>query len=147
MRRMLKAFLIPLLAGALTVAAVAQSSTATIHGKVTNESGAALANAKIEAVGTASGFVTTAAAGADGSFQLAGLTPGEYKITVSSAGLEPRTETVTVRVGKTLAISSLLPSSSAVSESITVTGEQLIDTRTAEAATNVTPQQIENLPQ
>src|SRR4051812_27430414 len=92
MRRMLKAFLFTLLAGALAVAAVAQSSTATLHGKVTNESGAALANAKIEAVATASGFVTTIAAGADGTFQLGGLTPGEYKVTVSAAGLEPRTE-------------------------------------------------------
>src|SRR4051812_7539767 len=147
MRRMLKAFLFTLLAGALAVAAVAQSSTATLHGKVTNESGAALANAKIEAVATASGFVTTIAAGADGSFQMAGLTPGEYKITVSSAGLEPRTETVTVRVGQNLDITFLLTATSTVSESITVTGEQLLDTRTAEAATNVTPQQIENLPQ
>jgi hypothetical protein len=147
MNRMLKVFMFTLLASALAVAAFAQSSTATIHGKVTNESGATLASAKVEAVGATSGFVTTAAAGADGTFQLAGLTPGEYKITVSAAGLQPRTETVTVRVGQNLDITFLLTSSSAVSESITVLGEQLIDTRTAEAATNVTPQQIENLPQ
>src|SRR5258705_215789 len=90
MRRMLKALLCSLLVGALAVAAVAQSSTATIHGKVTNDSGAALANAKIEAVGTTSGFVTAISSGADGSFQLGGLTPGEYKLTASAAGLEPR---------------------------------------------------------
>lgn len=146
MRRMLKALLCTLLAGTLAAAAVAQSSTATIHGKVTNDSGAALANAKVEAVGTTSGFVTTISSGADGTFQLGGLTPGEYKITVSAAGLEPRSETVTVRVGQNLDITFLLTTTT-VSESITVTGEQYLDTRTAEAATNVTPQQIENLPQ
>src|SRR4029077_4890192 len=68
-------------------------------------------------------------------------------ITVSAAGLEPRSETVTVRVGQNLDITFLLTATSTVSESITVTGDQYIDTRTAEAATNVTPQQIENLPQ
>ena len=146
MRRMLKALSCSLLVGALTAAAVAQSSTATIHGKVTNDSGAALAGAKIEAVGTTSGFVTTITSGADGSFQLGGLTPGAYKLTVSAAGLEPRSETVTVRVGQNLDITFLLTTTT-VSESINVVGDQYIDTRTAEAATSVTPQQIENLPQ
>ncbi|HEY0510749.1 MAG TPA: TonB-dependent receptor [Thermoanaerobaculia bacterium] len=148
MTRTLKPFLCALLLGALAIAAVAQSSsTATIRGKVTNDSGATPADARIEAVGTASGFVRTAAAGPDGSFQLAGLTPGEYNITVSATGFEPRTQKVTVLVGQNLNVTFVLTPTAVLNESITVIGEQAVDMRTSEASTNVTTQQIENLPQ
>ena len=91
-----------LLAGALAVSAFAQSSTATIRGKVTNDQGTALPGAKVTAVGTASGFVKTSTAGPDGSFQLGGLTPGEYNITVAAQGFQARTQTVSVLVGQNL---------------------------------------------
>jgi hypothetical protein len=147
MRPMLKSFLFALLVGALAVSAFAQSTTATIRGKVTNDQGTALADARIEAVGTASGFIKTITAGPDGAFQLGGLTPGEYNVTVSATGVEPRSETVTVRVGQNLEINFVLSPTTVVTETINVVGEQTIDTRSSEAATNVTPQQIENLPQ
>ena len=136
------------LAGLLLAgAAAAQTSTATIRGKVTNEQNAPLAGAEVMAVGTASGFVQTVKAGSDGSFQLGGLTPGEYLITVSAGGMEPREKTVTVLVGQNLNLTFVLSPTAVITESITVIGEQLVDTKTSEAATNVTTQQIENLPQ
>jgi hypothetical protein len=147
MKRMFRPFLFALLATALAAAAAAQSTTATIRGKVTNDQNAPLANAKIEAVGTTSGFVSTINAGPDGSFQLAGLTPGEYTIVVSAPDFEPRSQTVTVRVGQNLNITFVMTSTAVINESITVVGDQFIDTRSSEASTNVTPQQIENLPQ
>jgi hypothetical protein len=142
-----KSCLCALLAGALAVSAAAQTTTATIRGKVQNEAGSALGGAKIEAVGTASGFVETVTAGPDGSFQLGGLTPGEYKIVVSAAGVEPHSETLTVLVGQNLNIVFVMTPTAVLNESITVAGEQLVDTKSPEAATNVTTQQIENLPQ
>jgi outer membrane receptor protein involved in Fe transport len=147
MRRTFKSCLFALLAGALAVSAAAQSTTATIRGKVTDDKGAALANAEVNAVGTASGFVKTVNAGPDGSFQLAGLTPGEYNIVISAAGFEPRTETLTVLVGQNLNVTFEMASTATLSESITVIGEQAVEMRTSEAATNVTTHQIENLPQ
>jgi hypothetical protein len=147
MRRTLKSCLFALLVGALAASAVAQTSTATIHGKVADEQGKVLAGAKIDAVGTASGFVKTVTAGPDGSFQLGGLTPGEYTIVVSAPGFEPRSETQTVLVGQNLALIFVLTPTAVLNESITVSGEQFIETKTPEAATNVTTRQIENLPQ
>ncbi|MDP9121837.1 MAG: TonB-dependent receptor [Acidobacteriota bacterium] len=147
MRRTFHTCLCALLGGALAVSAAAQTTTATIHGKVTNDQAAALAGARIEAVGTASGFVKTITAGPDGSFQLGGLTPGEYKIVVSAAGFEPHSEAVTVLVGQNLNVTFVMTQTAVLNESITVAGEQLVDTRSSEAATNVTTQQIENLPQ
>lgn len=147
MKRTLKSFLFALLIGALAVSALAQTSTAIIRGKVTNNSGAALPGATITAVGTASGFIKTSTAGADGAFQLGGLTPGEYSITVAATGFEARSETVTVLVGQNLAFTFVMTPTAVLNESITVVGEQAVDMRTSEASTNVTTQQIENLPQ
>jgi hypothetical protein len=147
MTRIFRSLLLVLLAGALAVPALAQTSTATIRGKVTNDQNAALPGAQITAVGTTSGFVTTVKAGPDGAFQLGNLVPGEYIISVSAQGFEERSQTVTVRVGQSLNVTFVMTPTAVISESITVVGEQAIDIRTQEAATNVTPQQIENLPQ
>jgi Carboxypeptidase regulatory-like domain/TonB dependent receptor len=148
MRGMLKLFLFLVLVTALAVPAAAQTATATIHGKVTNESGAVLGGAKIDAVGTASGFRESVTAAPDGSFQLGGLTPGGYTIVVSAPGFEAHSEALTVLVGQNLSLVFVMTPTAVLNESITVSGEQvLIDTKTPEAATNVTTQQIENLPQ
>jgi hypothetical protein len=147
MTRIFRSLLLLLLAGALAVPALAQTSTATIRGKVTNDQNAALAGAQVTAVGTTSGFVTTVKAAPDGAFQLGNLTPGEYIISVSAQGFEERSQTVTVRVGQSLNVTFVMTPTAVISESITVVGEQAVDIRTSEASTNVTPQQIENLPQ
>src|ERR1700674_5735157 len=81
---------------------MAQTSTATIRGKVMNDRGDALANAEINAVGTQSGFVKTVNSRGDGTYSLVGLTPGEYQIVVAAPGYEPRNETVTVLIGQNL---------------------------------------------
>ena len=142
-----KAVWAALLISLIAAAALAQSSTATIHGKVTNEQGQPLANAEINAVGTQSGFVKTVHSATDGSYQLAGLVPGEYNVVVAAPAYEARSETVTVRVGQNLDMDLRLTATAVINESITVVGNQLIETKTSEAATNVTPQQIESLPQ
>lgn len=147
MTRIFRSLLLLLLAGALAVPALAQTSTATIRGKVTDNQNAVLAGAEVTAVGTSSGFVTTVKAGPDGAFQLGNLVPGEYEITVSAQGFEARSQRVTVRVGQSLNVTFVMTPTAVISESITVVGEQAVDIRTPEAATNVTPQQIENLPQ
>src|SRR5947199_3177108 len=147
MTRILRSLLLLLLAGALAVPALAQTSTATIRGKVTNDQNAALGGAQITAVGTTSGFVLTVKAGPDGAFTLGNLTPGEYLITVAASGFEERSQTVTVLVGQSLNVTFVMTPTAVISESITVVGEQAVDIRTSEASTNVTPHQIENLPQ
>lgn len=147
MRRTFRSLLLALLAGALAVAAAGQSTTASIRGKVTNDKGEALAGAKVTAVGTASGFVQSAASGADGAFQLGGLVPGEYQIVVTAKGFEDSKERVVVLLGQNLTLNFGMAEHATLSESITVTGGQLVDLKTSESATIVTPQQIENLPQ
>lgn len=146
-RRVTTAVQMVILSLFMTIPAWAQSSTATIRGTVTNEAGAKVSNAEINAVGTQTGFVRTVRSGADGSYQIAGLAPGTYNIVVASPGYEPRSQDLTVLVGQSLQMDLRLSTTSVLREAITVVGNQAIETRSSEIATNVTTQQIENLPQ
>ena len=73
----------------------AQVTTASIGGTVADKTGP-LPGATVSAKNTQSAFVYKATAGDDGSFQLNGLPPGTYEITVSSEAYKPQTQTVTV---------------------------------------------------
>ena len=136
---------------ALLIAATAvfaqTSTTAALRGKVVNDAGAAVANAEINAVGTATGFVKTVTSRGDGTYVLAGLTPGTYNIVVAAPSFEPRSQVVTVLVGQSLELDFHVSTTPVLKESITVVANQAVETRTSEIATNVTTQQIENLPQ
>jgi len=146
MKRTLVLFGMALLFAAATVFAQT-STTAIIRGKVTNDAGSAVANAEINAVNAANGFVKTVTSGADGAYTLAGLAPGTYNIVVAATGFQPTSETLTVLVGQSLEQNLRMSTTPSLKETITVVGNQAVETRTSEAATNVTTQQIENLPQ
>jgi outer membrane receptor protein involved in Fe transport len=94
-----------------------------------------------------SGFRHTATAAGDGTFLLPGLTPGSYRIDVSAPSYKGATRDITVRVGQTLDVDFRLTPDLVLVESITVLGSAAVETRTPEVATNVTPEQIETLPQ
>ena len=143
-----RSWLILLLSLVAAGSAFAQSaSTATMRGKITNPQGNAVANAEINAVGTSTGFVHTVNSRADGTYTLAGLTPGLYNIVVAAPGYEPKSQDVTVLVGQTLDVNIRMSPTAVLSESITVVGTQAVETKTSEIATNVTTQQMEALPQ
>ncbi|HJW92078.1 MAG TPA: TonB-dependent receptor [Thermoanaerobaculia bacterium] len=147
MRQTFRWALIVLLACSIAAAAFGQTTTATIRGKVTNEKGEGLPNAEVNAVNTSTGFVQTVHSGSDGSFLLGGLQPGEWNIVVAAQGFDARSEKLTVLVGQKLDVNFVMTGTQVLSESITVIGNQAVETKTSEAATNVTPQQIEQLPQ
>ena len=75
-----------LIAFVIALPAFGQTTTATIRGKVVNERGNVIGNAEINAVSTTSGFVITVHSRGDGTYTLAGLTPGEYNIIVAAQG-------------------------------------------------------------
>ncbi|HKB81389.1 MAG TPA: TonB-dependent receptor, partial [Thermoanaerobaculia bacterium] len=124
-----------------------QATTATLRGTITNPQGNPLANAEVDAVDTATGFVHTVHSRPDGTYTLAGLTPGTYNLVVAAPGYEPKNQDITVLVGQTLELNMNMSPTATLTESITVVGTQAVDTKTSEVSTNVTTQQIENLPQ
>src|SRR6185503_4478674 len=149
-----------LFATSLLVAApaLAQLSTATIRGHVTNKAAPA-PGAVVTAKSVDTGAVARAVAGPDGTYVLTGLSPGAYDVSFSAAGGAAVTQRVIVAVGQAASLDMDLaapaqsaaqagvPGTTTPGGAIVVTGRRLIETRTSEQATNVTPQQIENLPQ
>src|SRR2546423_2431157 len=136
-----------LLISLVAAGAFAQSTTATLRGKVTDAAGRGVANAEINAVSTTSGFVHTVKSSADGSYLLAGLTPGTYNIIVAAPGREPLQRDIEVHVGQVLDVNFALAGTLTLSESVTVVGNQVVEMKATDAGTNVTPQQIDALPQ
>ncbi len=147
MRRTFVFVAMTLLIVSIAVSAAAQLTTATIHGRVANANGTALPAAEIDAVNAASGFVRTAMSGPDGSYTMAGISPGVYNLVVAAPGFQARNETVQVLLGQNVELNFVMSADASMNQTITVVGNQLVETRTSEAATNVTPQQMENLPQ
>jgi hypothetical protein len=127
--------------------ASAQSTTATVKGTVMSNQGTPVAGAMIVATNVANGFKRDTTAYNDGTYSLTGLPPGTYSIGVSSEAYSQKTQTLMVQVGQNLTMDFRLAPSQVVTENITVVANQAVETKTHEAATNVTPQQIENLPQ
>lgn len=132
---------------------LAQTTTATIRGRV-NADSAPAPNARITATNTANGAVRRVATDANGNYALAGLQPGTYRIDVDAAG-KTTSRVVSVQVGQAATLdlqAGGLPEAGAVADAttldtVTVVGTALIETKTSEVATNVTTQQIATLPQ
>jgi outer membrane receptor protein involved in Fe transport len=146
-RTLFRSFLTMCLMLALTGAALGQTTTASIRGNVTDEGGNPFPTAEISARNNATGFTYRAVAGNDGGFLLAGLTPGTYRIDVIAPSYRATSRDLTVGVGQTLDLNFKLQPDLVVMEQITVVGSTPIEMQATEIATNVTRQQIENLPQ
>lgn len=127
----------------------AQSTTAALRGKVSDEKGP-VAGAKVMAVGTDNGFSFSGESAADGTFQLPGLPPGSYQIVVTAGNYPELSQNVQLLLGQQVDVNFRLSASGMVFDDVTVVGETtqlLVDTRSSEIATNIAPVQMENLPQ
>jgi outer membrane receptor protein involved in Fe transport len=127
--------------------ALAQTTTSTIRGLVTSATGEPIGGVDVVATNVRSGFTHSTTSRANGSFVLGGLTPGPYNVLVASEAYEMATEQVTVLIGQTLDLNFRMTPTAVLTESITVVGGQLIDSRSPEVSTNVSEAQIESLPQ
>jgi hypothetical protein len=127
-------------AAALLVAtpAYAQSDTATLQGRVEGAS----AGTQVVATDNNTGRKVTGTVDATGNYTILGLTPSTY--TVAVEGKEP--QQIQVLVGQT-AVVDFVPPTTTAEGAVVVTGRRLREVRTQSVSTNITPAQIENLPQ
>lgn len=137
------------IAGAMAIPCLlsAQTTTATLRGKVRalKTSGEAVSGATLSAVNSASGYTYKANSRADGSYNLT-LEPSTYSITVTSASFSSATKTIRVQVGQALELNFELVPVAQGAAVVEVLGTA-VEVKTSEVATNVTTEQIENLPQ
>lgn len=132
-------------ASALAVAVVlaspaqAQSSNGTVEGHVDG----ATTGATVVATDTNTGQKFNGAIDAQGNYVIIGLRPSTYS--VAADGRDP--QVVTVLIGQTAVADFAAPGNAPSSSDIVVTGTTRREVRTATVSTNITPAQIENIPQ
>jgi outer membrane receptor protein involved in Fe transport len=126
---------------------LAQTGTATLRGTINDEAGNVFPGAEVTATSLERGYRATATAGGDGSYILAGIAPGRYRIDVTAPSYKGSTREVSLLVGQTLQMNFRLTPELVLMEQITVVGSTPVEMETHEVATNVTREQIELLPQ
>src|SRR6266702_5262448 len=146
----MRVFFVLLLGGALAMSlarnASAQTSTGSIRGYVTDSSGAPIAGARVVAVNAQTSSQREATTQSNGFYAMLGLVPAEYDVTARQIGMAPQRIHVRVLIGEVYPLDFRLGASAIQVEAVTVVAAAGGETRTSEVATNVTQQQINNLP-
>jgi hypothetical protein len=129
------------------VSAGAQQGTADIVGRVADEQGAVLPGVAIVATNENTGVFREAVSGPAGTYTLAQLAPGTYRIVAQLAGFRTSERRgLILQVGTTMTINLSL-SVGGLEETVTVTGlSPLVDTTSARVGGNVGTAELSELP-
>ena len=127
--------------------AFGQGGNATITGTITDQAGAVVNGAPVEARNTETGVLYTAASSTAGLYTISDLPIGTYVLTVKVQGFKTYTHQ-NLTLAATQVLREDIPLQvGAAAESVTVTAEaSLLKTETAELTHNVTLTQMDTLP-
>ncbi len=145
--RRLGVALLAMTAAVAPAAVGGQTSTASLRGYVLGPGGTPVVDARVEVQDTASGIRRGTVTNASGFYNVSALTPGTYAVRVTRIGFAPQQRTVRLGVGSTVTSDFSVAEVAAQLGTVVVVEEAGVGVRTPEVATNVTTQQIENLPQ
>jgi hypothetical protein len=125
----------------------AQSTNASLTGRVTDPSKAAVSEARITAINTDTNFQYDTASNSSGEYFLANLRPGSYRVEVEKPGFKKVIRpNLTFHVQETLEINFEMPLGE-ISSSITVGADQPpVERQSATVSTVVDHTFVENLP-
>ena len=135
-----------LLLAATAGAAMAQTTTGTIRGHVRGAGGMPLVGTIVAARNTDLNQERATNTNDLGFYNLSGLRPGPYQLTARRLGMAPQTRSVRVQIGQTLDIDFTLSDTAVTLAAVQVIAEQVTETKSSEIATNVTQEQINDLP-
>ncbi len=133
---------------AVAPAAVAQVTTATIVGTISDPSGAQVPSASVTARNVDTGLTRTTVTGEDGYYRIEFLPVGNYtvEVTASSGFKKANQGGVVLRVNDTARIDVTLEVG-AVTEEVTISSEPPeVNTNSVELGRTIQSQEIENLP-
>ncbi len=127
--------------------ALCQVNTVDLTGTVFDPQGLAVANAKITVKSLATGAKRSTESNSEGRYQIVGLPPGRYELTVEAKGLATLINPELVLTLGMVAEYDAHVTLAGGQQTVTVTGEPSIVETTRSAVTeNVTSTQIDNLP-
>src|SRR5436853_6046946 len=127
-------------------AAVSQTRRGSIRGYVTDSGGTPIAGARVVAVNALTSTQREVATQSNGFYAMLGLGPAESDVTARQIGMAPQRIHVRVLIGEVYPLDFRLAASAIQVEAVTIVAADGVATRTSEVATNVTQQQMENLP-
>src|SRR5882672_8649622 len=125
----------------------AQSTNASLTGRVTDPSKAAIADAKIAAVSAATNFRHETTTNASGEYYLTSFPPGLYRIEIEKTGFKRLIKPDVILHGQDALAIDLEMTLGAVSETITVEGgAPLVNTESVTVSTVIDRTFVENVP-
>ena len=125
----------------------AQVLYGSLTGNVTDATGAAVPNARVEALNTATGISKQTATNERGVFLYSDLQPGTYKVTIQAAAFSSRAEEGVLIDANTVRRLDVALQVSQVSESLTVAASAVtLQTDTAEVSAQFKTSQLADLP-
>ena len=132
--------------GAASLSVQAQMVTVTVQGRVYDASGAAIPQATITAVNTATGLSRDVKASSLGDYQIPSLPPGDYTVTAEKTGFRKQAKKIHLDIGAAGNLDFNLPVGE-IREEVTVqdVGEVAEPTRTMVSSV-IDEQKIDNLP-
>ena len=130
-----------------TALSVAQESRGGILGRITDPSGAAVAQAKITATNLATNTQVSSRSNVEGNFEIPYLLPGTYRVAAESAGFSKAIrEGIELRTADRLALNFQLQVG-ALTDSVTVSAETpLLETTTASSGLVMDERRVKELP-
>lgn len=126
---------------------VAQTSTGTIRGYVTVAGVTPVPEAMVTARDVQTNQARTVRTNANGFYSMSGLRPAPYELIVRRVGMGPQSRTITLPIGQTVDANFQMTETAVTLAEVQITASTTTaETRTSEVATNVSREQIENLP-
>jgi outer membrane receptor protein involved in Fe transport len=127
--------------------AYGQVEAGTVSGTVKDSTGAVVAGATVTAKNQATGAERTVQSGDNGQYNLAGLNPGMYEVTVTSSGFATFKARAEISVGGHTTVDVQLAISGQATTVEVVAGETAtVNTETQEISEVISPEQIAQLP-
>ncbi|HEV8362646.1 MAG TPA: TonB-dependent receptor [Gemmatimonadaceae bacterium] len=124
----------------------AQTTTGSIRGYVKGEGGVAIADAQISVRNQAMGLTRGAMTNASGFYNIPGLRPATYEVSVRRLGFTAQSRTVDVGIGQSVTVDIQLPAAATQLSAVVITTEAAAQSKTSEVGTNISREQIQNLP-
>lgn len=146
-RRWSQAFCLLAVSMIMTAVVVAQDFRGQITGRVTEGSGASVANAKVTVKNTATGVAVNAVTDANGDYQALYLIPGRYSVELEATGFKKVVRNnIEIRVGDKVVLDLALEVG-ALQEVVNITAETpLLEAASASAGQVIDQRRIAELP-
>ncbi|HEY9503700.1 MAG TPA: carboxypeptidase-like regulatory domain-containing protein, partial [Pyrinomonadaceae bacterium] len=130
-----------------TLTAIGQTNRGTIKGTVTDQNGAVVQKAPVTATNAATSEERTVESNEDGTYIIASVEPGTYKLTVKAASFPETTqENVIVQTSSTSVVDVTLTAGAGTNVVTVAAAPALVESETSDRGAVITGKQVTDLP-